>query len=741
MRSLISVLLRLLVALVLPLGVAPVASAQAPQQTTPLSCLAVPILGKIIGTVRDSDGNPLPGVAVTAHATAGATTVSGTTNAAGEYGIPLPPGAYLMEFKPSSGSLQARWYKSGTSPLDAALVEVGDGKTVSGINATLPVGAQFSVTLRDPEGMPVEQGLVAIIDRYGRTVAEGQTDAEGRVLTVPGLAPGGYRLFARPPYGSPLLAQYHPQKPTLDDAEPLTITQALGSVEAPITLQRGAQLSGTITDGVTGAPLAGIIVDLRSSQGEARDATSDAQGRYRVTGLPSGAYEVVFGVGQPNPAALAPLRRLVVLSAPNAQTGFDAALTRGGALSGRVVAPNGSPIPDVSIRVRDLNGAVDSYGSSAADGSYTIHGLPSGRYRIAYAGYNLQALALTDLLTVTAPNTTAVATTVLNAGGAISGKVTDPDDQPMQGVYVSILDTAAGNVQVDSTSTDAEGKYTTPTTLASGSYIVKFQPPVGDRACPLAIEYSGNAATTAAATRIQVSAATSVSGIDAKLEYGGHITGRITDAANGLPLFGTVEVYDATGAVVAAGTTGTAGYYRTDFGLPSGAYRVQFSAEGYVSLFYGGATTLEAAAQVQSGASNTSMTLVRSGKLTGRVTAADTGAPLEHALVMLYGSGDRVLATRLTSFDGSYDFRDNLPSGTYRLGVTPGKRDDGTLYFTGYKPVFSGGASSLAQAQPISLTAPRTHSTDLAMPAATDVPPTPTPQPGGQRLYLPMLSR
>src|SRR5207244_2066441 len=109
----------------------------------------------------------------------------------------------------------------------------------------------------------------------------------------------------------------------------------------------------------------------------------------------------------------------------------------------------------------------------------------------------------------------------------------------------------------------------------------------------------------------------------------------------------------------------------------------------------------------------------------------DTGAPLEHAAVTLYGAGDRVVATQLTAFDGSYRFRSSLPSATYRLGVAPGRRDDGTPYFTGYEAVFSGGARSLAQAQPITVVAPQTVKVDLSM--ATTQNPLPQPSPGGQR--------
>src|SRR5262245_3304380 len=194
--------LSLLVTLVLTLGVAPMAGTHAPQKASPIACLQVFILGKIIGTVRDSNGQPLQGVEVRAHATTAATLKVGQTNAAGEYGIPVPPDSYLLEFRPSNGPFQTTWYKSGTSPLEATAVEVGDGKTVSGIDINLPIGAQFNVTLRGPDGNALPEGVISVFDRYGRKVADGQTDDQGRALTVPGLPPDSYRLFARPPYGS-----------------------------------------------------------------------------------------------------------------------------------------------------------------------------------------------------------------------------------------------------------------------------------------------------------------------------------------------------------------------------------------------------------------------------------------------------------------------------------------------------------------------------------------------------------
>jgi hypothetical protein len=95
--------LSLLATLALALGGAPMAGAQAPQQSATAACQNAPIPGSITGTVRNSDGNPLPGVRVTAHATTGAAPVVGETNAVGQYAITLLPGSYRLEFTWAGG--------------------------------------------------------------------------------------------------------------------------------------------------------------------------------------------------------------------------------------------------------------------------------------------------------------------------------------------------------------------------------------------------------------------------------------------------------------------------------------------------------------------------------------------------------------------------------------------------------------------------------------------------------------
>jgi hypothetical protein len=83
--------------------------------------------------------------------------------------------------------------------------------------------------------------------------------------------------------------------------------------------------------------------------------------------------------------------------------------------------------------------------------------------------------------------------------------------------------------------------------------------------------------------------------------------------------------------------------------------------------------------------------------------------------------------------------------------VAPGKTADGIPYSPEYRAVFSGGADSLANAQPITLVAPKTVTANLAMPTLQAPQPTPpstpsptppsTPTTRATQAFLPLVQR
>jgi 5-hydroxyisourate hydrolase-like protein (transthyretin family) len=734
----------LLAAVALLLGVQ--APAGTPVRAADPTCLIFTGTGTISGIVTGSDGAPLDHVAVSAHATDSHTVYYQTTPSAGyTSGIfafkDIPIGTYVLYFKPTNDD-QPEWYNNQPDAASAMPLTLTLGAQVTA-SMRLRAGAHFNVILRDPNGLPLPSQRVIVYDASGNSVADGTTDSQGVAHTAPGLPVGVYRLRVLQGSQPDLLDNFYNDKPTLESADPLTIGQGQTSVDVQITLQRGAKVSGTLTEATSAAPVAQALVMMNGPNDFYRSATTDASGRYSAVGLPSGLYRISF---IPPGAAdhLTSLSRLVTLTAPVALDGVDAALSQGGAISGVVTAADGTPLKNAQVYASDVDGDT-GYANTDAQGKYTINGLPSGMYALQFVDrqtfieqfYNRQYdVARMNRVAVTAPNTTAGIDAALPPGGTISGRVTDDrTGAPLSTVTVYVWDPDQEQV-VHHVLTGADGTYTTGPVLTSGSYLVRFELPASNTSCSYGQMYYGAAASSATSPRVKVSAPGTVANIDASMEYGSLLYGTVTDAATGRPIEdANVSIYDDGGQFVARASTNLLGRYQTTTALLPGAYRLEFGRGDYMTAYSGGAHTLDAAQPVMVPAQTTGLdaALARGGTLAGHVTAADTDAPLEHARVTLYAADGHTVDSGDTSFDGSYSF-ERLPSGTYRLGAAPAHTADGIPILRGYGPIFSGGATSLEQAQPVSLAAPQRITIDLAMPKEQDQSP-------GWYVHLPLIQR
>ena len=71
--------------------------------------------------------------------------------------------------------------------------------------------------------------------------------------------------------------------------------QPLGAIQSPLQIN---ELTGTVVDGVTGRPVAGVSVQVRSGSTTAgRSLLTDAAGRFKLQGLTTGAH---FRVSHPD---------------------------------------------------------------------------------------------------------------------------------------------------------------------------------------------------------------------------------------------------------------------------------------------------------------------------------------------------------------------------------------------------------------------------------------------------------
>ena len=94
--------------------------------------------------------------------------------------------------------------------------------------------------------------------------------------------------------------------------------------------------------------------------------------------------------------------------------------------------------------------------------------------------------------------------------------------------------------------------------------------------------------------------------------------------------------------------------------------------------------------------------LALGGKISGRVTAADTGQPFTDGSVAVYDAEGQQVGTASIATDGSYTVLDGLATGSYRVGVIPNAGSYGTSFY--------GSGVTLQSARSVALTAPNTAS-------------------------------
>lgn len=176
----------------------------------------------------------------------------------------------------------------------------------------------------------------------------------------------------------------------------LCAAQALAQKEAP------ASVAGRVREGERG--VAGVNVVVMSADPSQRfkpagRARTDAEGRYRITGVPPGKYVVT-------PMAPAyvlldisnfPPGKPLTLSAGDSVEDTDFRLLRGGVITGRVTDADGNPVvmEPVSVTPADPKSeqqhsrffSVDQRDIATDDrGVYRIYGLQPGLYRVSIGG-------------------------------------------------------------------------------------------------------------------------------------------------------------------------------------------------------------------------------------------------------------------------------------------------------------------------------------------------------------------
>ena len=310
----------------------------------------VPPPGRVLsGTALDPQGRPVAGAAVwpaprydlaedpyQAYVQAGPAMVTG---ADGRFTVSLPAGTDGVDIC-APGSLTAQVDVS-VAPSGPITVEVRPGARISGqvIDADGAPIAGMSVWTRIAGSsarhyFPRESPCF----REG-TAAHGVTDREGRFDLAP-LEPGWYTVWAG---AGPVAASS--QRMHLDTG------QALDGLR--LVIAHGSQVAGRVTRR-DGSSVPGAKVSCGGAS-----TTTDAEGRYRLTGVAPGHNRVSAGDREHGR-----LDREVELAA--GENLLDLVLPDPTEIRGRVLGPDGGPVAGASVKVRAART------TTAADGTFRL---------------------------------------------------------------------------------------------------------------------------------------------------------------------------------------------------------------------------------------------------------------------------------------------------------------------------------------------------------------------------------
>ncbi|QHE62502.1 hypothetical protein FHE72_16855 [Rossellomorea vietnamensis] len=341
-----------------------------------------------------------------------------------------------------------------------AVVTLSPGETEI-VNFSLSnLQAVLKGTVRDrANNQPIQAALVQVF-RVGTTlpVASVLTDSSGNYL-ITGLEPREYRVvFSAEGYTSEVFRIF------LTNGETRTLDVELG--------RQPATLTGTVTDAGTGTPILGAaVVTVISGSGIVVASTlTDQEGRYILTGLPAGDYNVIFSaegyVSQTIPITLSPGESAVL----NAALESNPATITGNVRDAGTLAA----IDNALIQAFTTDGRLLGVTLTDMDGNYTLSGLPGGEVVIVVRARGYQSQFQT--VTLIRGTTRTLDFLLEDNPASVRGYVTDiQTGAPISQVLVQIFPIGS-QVAIRSTLTDPNGFYIL-LGLPPGNFIIRFTAP------------------------------------------------------------------------------------------------------------------------------------------------------------------------------------------------------------------------------------------------------------------------
>jgi len=571
--------------------------------------------GVLEGTVTDSTtGLPIEDAFVEvifedSNFTAG----TANTDATGAFRMTgFRPGTYFLSAQ-QTGYLTEAYEEtpcpSFCSPSIGTPVPVDYDQVVTGLDFTLePFGSISGTLTAAVGGAPVPDGLVGLDLGPGRFVKNAAVDVDGTYRFV-NVRAGTYFVRTAVRDATDFLDELYDDIPCYVDCDfsrGTTVTVLPGTETSGIdfALDLGGTFTGTVTDSVTGLPLISGTVGVYTRFGFFLESTPIlGDGSFIVSGLLPESYLLLADSpgysGQiydsvPCFGGLHNCDRLagtpVEVGAGETVSGLDFALDPLGSISGRVTdGMTGAGVSAGSVNAVDLGRDFIGGADLNPDGTYTIDGVPSGRFFLLTSTDGFVDELYDDvecgsgcdfsdatLIAVEIGEAIAGVDFQLDRLGEITGTVVDADTGEPLGARVELFDEQGEEIGFDKF-TDASGDYLWPD-LVPGTYFVlasasNHLPEVYDD-----ILCQGCSPTKG--TPVVVVSGAETADIDFALEpFQAGLTGTVIATETGLPAAGVgIQVWDSGGNPLMRVVTDETGVWRA--GLSPSTYFVSTDAEG-----------------------------------------------------------------------------------------------------------------------------------------------------------------
>ncbi len=619
-----------------------------PSESVRLPDLELPQAAAISGVVAGPDGKPIAGAHVDARAAGPDRDAAFFAEAAAG-----SDGAFRIANAPA-GALIVRIRAGGWAPA-SRLLRVSPGA----LRLSLTRGGAIAGTVRDADGHPVPGAFVRSLDLAVASDANGHYRLDGvaaGLQRVEALAPGN--LVAR--------------KGGLRVA-------AGAETTADLTLGRGAEIAGTVTDSLTRRPIAGARVSLSEHFGSGIEALepasvvrTDSHGRFSAAGLLPGDFQV----RAEKPGYLpAELPKVGATSA--APAAAPLVLTPAASITGRVVDAQGKAVPGATVSLEPPRGGRGRFGAGIAamlrgpragattrsgpDGSFRLDGLAAvsnGAPLIAtHAGF---AQAERPGVTLQTGQALAGVVLTLTPGLAVKGRVVDEASQPVAGaeIRVAVSEGRGGGRRLARAFGGAAPSAPNAVSSADGTFTVS-----GLVAGPYDVTASHDGFSPKTATALPAPAKQSSGWPPLVLARGAAVSGVVHDD-QGAPI---------VGAAVSVLGEGLDPRQTTSDG--SGAFRLEDLAKGRSLMLAANAPGFAFSSRsITPPADGVTIVLGKSATIRGRVVDAATGTPVT-AFMVGASPAARGRGPGGGGFRGGPSEAQYADDGTFEISVAPGTWD------------------------------------------------------------------